>query len=186
MSPVRMDLDSQATSRKAHLNEAVSRAIANVFSTSEVRELFEGSSNETLSTEDQNAVQNILSNVCRIVQQTVESHVDSWTAERGLDQTFGIVDEHCLRNTSVFSEDSITPAFVTPCSSKPGAAYAQVKLNCKKQQLEVLKKELAEKEGHVLQMQTEVSRMVDAVSSLNEQLGKRNQAGTSTADVPSI
>lgn len=169
-----MEVDTQAQtakqSRQSLLSEAVTQTLSNVFKDTLVREVFENASQEAETLSKQKAAQEIASDLSTVVQQSVMAHVEKWTSENGLDKTFDLVDEYCLRSTSIFSGEDAMEQLAKPCSSFPNEKYAEVKLASKKQQLEVLQKQLAESQLQVETLKSEVSQIIDTATLLNSQL----------------
>lgn len=166
-----MEVEPRAQPRKTVLKDAVTEALHNAFNDTKARELLVAETTRCFATSDRSEVDNLLAAICKVVQKTVQAHVDNWTAERGLEQALDIVDEQCIRAASPFSAHEATAPLTRPSAALPNTSYAQVRLNCKKKQLEELKQDLANRNSQVEQLKTEVTQQIEAASALSRNVG---------------
>lgn len=166
-----MEVEPRAQPRKKVLKDAVTEALHNAFNDTKAHELLVAGTTRCFATSEPSDVDSLLAGISKVVQQTVLAHVDNWTAERGLDQALDIVDEQCVRAAPPFSANEAAVSLTQPSAALPNISFAQVRLNCKKQQLEELKQDLAKRTSQVEQLKAEVTQQMESASALSRNVG---------------
>lgn len=175
-----MEVEAKPKPRKSVLKGSVNAAVCNAFNNPKARESLVTATTQCFGADDRVQVESLLSGISNVLQQTVQAHVDNWTAERGLDQALEVVDEQCLRASSPFSSNENMSPLAQPSATLPKTSYAQVRLNCKKQQLNELKNDLDDRTSQVENLKAEVTQQIETTSALNQSVGNFAQDNTLT------
>lgn len=163
--------------RKDILQDSLEAALHNSFLDAEAHEGLVSATTRYFGLSDHSGVQKLLEDVSAVLWGVMRAQVDDWTSERGLGEILKVVDEQCLRTIPQALANGTPTALAEPSLSMPSSSYGDVRYSCKRQQLEVLRKDLASRTLDMEEIKEQLAAEAERAAILSQKVATFGEKG---------